>query len=408
MAYIHYKAGVQGVFAEFRQILACLDDSAILDRLQEYRPTGRPGWPLRSLWNAYIASYYLDLGNTNDLIRRLELDPALREVCEFGDDGLPGRRTFNRFIRRLADHNDLVEKCVAQLTTKLKKRLPGFGQQVAIDATAVRTHSNPNKKSKVTGEVSDPDAAWGVKHSARSKEKESTEFFFGYKVHMVADATHDLPIAFTVTPGNESDSPEMREVMDKTIGMFKWFKPKVALADRGYDAMDNFTYLFKKGIDPIIHIRKPTAHDGLYDGIYNKDALPLCMGMEPMDYIGEDGEGRYIFRCRSEGCHLKDSTQGGTRKCDTVIAEDRLNNLRVFGDKTRRGTPEWKAKYKKRWSVERVFKSMKESRRLESHCVRGLKHITLHALMSTLSYQATAYVKAVNKEEMRWMVRKVA
>lgn len=66
--------------------------------------------------------------------------------------------------------------------------------------------------------------------------------------------------------------------------------------------------------------------------------------------------------------------------------------------------------YGKRWKIEQTFKSLKESRRLESHCLRGLKPIILHALMSTLSYQATALVKAQAGQlaDMRWMVRKVA
>ena len=96
--------------------------------------------------------------------------------------------------------------------------------------------------------------------------------------------------------------------------------------------------------------------------------------------------------------------------CDTVIVENPTANLRVLGGRTRRNSPEWKALYDKRWSVEWVFKSMKESRRLEEHCVRGLKYITLHALMSNVTYQASALVKVLegNLEGMRWMVRKVA
>ena len=43
-----------------------------------------------------------------------------------------------------------------------------------------------------------------------------------------------------------------------------------------------------------------------------------------------------------------------------------------------------------RQAIERVFKSMKESRRLERHCVRGLRQVMLHILMSTLAFQVTA------------------
>ena len=65
--------------------------------------------------------------------------------------------------------------------------MPGLGDEVAVDSTAVRTHSNPNRKH-----VSDPYAEWGVKNSAKAKEG-GKEFFFGFKVHMVADAVYGIP-----------------------------------------------------------------------------------------------------------------------------------------------------------------------------------------------------------------------
>ena len=400
----------QASYGELEAIFQEVDASQLLSELGKRRWQGRPGYDLTALWRGYLASFKLNMGSTNDLIRSLQDDPLLRELCGFGDT-LPHRTTFNRFVKRLADYPDLVRDCLCQINNQLPDLLPGFGDVVSIDATDVRSHSNPQKKKAATGLPSDPEARWGVKHSARSKETEKTEWFFGYKVHMVADATYDLPIDFKVTAGNRNDSPELPAVIETAMDTFDWFDPHTVLADRGYDATTNFEGLYLlHGIDPIIHIRKPTAQDGLYDGIFTADAVPTCLGMEPMEFVGRDGKGGLIFRCRSEGCHLKDSTQGGTKKCDTVVVEDPSENLRVLGGYTRRGSAEWKAKYKKRWSVERVFKSQKESRRLEDHFVRGLKNITLHCLMSTLSFQASALVKAKtgNKDSMRWMVRKVA
>ena len=76
----------------------------------------------------------------------------------------------------------------------------------------------------------------------------------------------------------------------------------------------------------------------------------------------------------------------------------------------RRDDPDWTKLYRLRQSVERVFKSMKESRRLEQHCVRGLRQVALHAAMSALSHQATAlaHLAGGETELIRWMVTKVA
>ena len=128
-----------------------------------------------------------------------------------------------------------------------------------------------------------------------------------------------------------------------------------------------------------------------------------------MEYIESDPEKGHLYRCRAEGCHLKDSKRGGIRHCDTEVWEDPTQNLRLFGV-IRRDSQEWRNLYSQRQAIERVFKSLKESRRLERHCVRGLRQITLHAAVSVLAFQATALVRVLAGEAamMRWMVRRVA
>ena len=49
-----------------------------------------------------------------------------------------------------------------------------------------------------------------------------------------------------------------------------------------------------------------------------------------------------------------------------------------------------KSLYKLRQSVERFFKTLKQSRRLNSHCQRGLARIALHCALSVLAFQMTA------------------
>ena len=225
--------------------------SVIWLTLQAYRKNGRPDHSLKALWRAYTASFLLNLPHTNALIRRLQDDPGLRDLCGFRDV-LPHRTTFNRFIQHLSHHTDQVEAIFVSLTDRLKELLPELGEVVAIDSTAVRTHSNPNRKI-----ISDPEARWGVKHSAKAKAG-GTEFFFGYKSHAVADAVYGIPLAQVVTAGNRGDSPMLPQVMEKTGALYDWWKPKIAIGDRGYDSNANHNWLDERRIIPIIHIREPS------------------------------------------------------------------------------------------------------------------------------------------------------
>ena len=353
------------------------------------------------MWRAYLASFFLNLANTNDLIRRLHGDSDLRAACGFIGP-LPHRRTFNRFIRTLSRHHEMVETCSSKVLGRLRECLPDLGQDIAVDSTVVRTHSNPKRKH-----ISDPEASWTAKHSPRAKEG-GKEWQWGYKVHMVADATYGLPLAQITTTAKRNDSPWLPAVIDKARAALPWLRPRAAIADRGYDAAANHRYLDGQGVLPIILIRK-TAQQGLVDGIYTKDGIPTCLGQVPMEYVRSDPARGYLYRCRTGGCHLVDSTRGGIRHCDDEVWEDPRRNIRLFGV-LRWGSKEWKALYGKRQAIERTFKSLKQSRRLERHCTRGLRMIRLHSLMSTLAYQTTALaaVRAGELETMRWQVWKVA
>ena len=398
--YNRQTGSAQDLLGQLAAIFASLDDSALLARLQEYRPTGRQGYPLKALWHAYVGSFVLNLPHTNALIRRLEDDDDFRHLCGFGT--LPHRTTFNRFILRLSRHPDLVELCLAQLTGQIKALLPDLGEETAVDATTVRSHCAPSRKP-----ISDPQASWTAKNSTQAK-RGGKEWRHGYKVHMIADANYGLPLAHVVTTASRNDSPELPMVFAKTESLYPWFHPSAVIADRGYDSAANHEFLRGKDALPIIHIRRK-ARGELYGGIYTKEGVPTCLGQVPMEYVRSDQERGHLYRCNPKGCRLTGSMSGGIRHCDTEVWEDPTRNVRLFGA-IRRDGPEWKALYAKRQAIERVFKSMKESRRLERHCIRGLRQITLHAMMSALAFQATALVKlrAGQADMMRWMVRKVA
>ena len=192
-------------------------------------------------------------------------------------------------------------------------------------------------------------------------------------------------------------------MIDKARAALPWLRPSAAMADRGYDAASNHRYLDDNGMLPIIHIRRTDQ-----DSIYTTDGTPTCMGLVPMVYVRSDPARGHLYRCQAGGCHLL-GTRRGVLYCDDEVWEDPRRNIRQFGV-LRRGSPEWKALYAKRQAIERTFKSMKQSRRLERHCTRGLRMIRLHALMSMLTYQVTALaaVRAGELETMRWQVWRVA
>ena len=394
----------KGGYGFLSAILDSLEDAHLLDTLQSYRRTGRPGYPLRAMWRAYLVKFILKIRFSNELLDRLRSSGKLRSICGF-DDVVPSESVLSRLISRLANHTAIVKNLLVCVTNKLRDLLPAsqpLGQVVAIDSTLFPSYSNPNRKH-----IKDPDARWGVKHSARAKEG-GTEWGWGYKMHLLSDANHGLPLDFIVTPANQSDSTMLPTVVSEARTVLPWLRPRYLLADRGYDSEANHKALVRQRIIPIIHIRKPTRTE-LHHGIYTTLGEPTCIGKVGMDYQGTDPKtGSHLFRCPPDGCHLKDSKAGATRHCDSTVWENPAKNLRIVGI-VPRASRLWKKLYAKRMSIERVFRSLKHSRGLEGHCMRGMRKILLQATMSVLTFQGTALARLRTGEpsEVRRMAVKV-
>ena len=287
---------------------------------------------------------------------------------------------------------------------KIPQNAPQVGDQLAMDSTDIDAYAKPPRRRR-SKPPTDPDATWGHRTPKRSKrKKEKGELFYGYKDHEIVDAHYGIPLAGITRPANESDTIFVEPALALLKRIHPQIKPKFFMADRGYDSLGNFEHLADRKITPIIAVRKPTAEDELYDGIYNAEGYPTCTGQMQMEYAGYDPDLGHRFRCRPEGCTLR-TTGTILHKCDTDYWQKPEGPaLRAIGI-VPRFTPAWKLLYKKRTTVERYFRSAKHSRLLNQHQCMGLSKVELHANMARIAYLATmaARLKADDVAKMRHM-----
>lgn len=383
---------------ELRGIFDALPDGDLLNKLQAQRWTGRPGHEIKALWHAFIAQYYLDLPTMNALIRRLEDDPYLVEVCGFDlNSPLPTRRTFNRFFETLSQRWILVESCFNEALNRLHTRLKDFGEVIAIDSTIIEAWSNPNRMP-----LSDPDAHWAHKKDDQGK----TIAIWGYKVHTVTDARYELPLGLIVTPGNINDTTQLIPLIHKLTAEFDWFSPKVIIADAGYDSMSNYEFIATKlGAVPIIRIRKQREKWASPD-IADHEGTPHCLAGSPFVFWGYDKRKGLKYICPEKVGKMTCPIWG---KCGTSVTWIKPSeDYRRFCP-IPRASRRWKVIYDQRQSAEHLFSRLKQHRRLDDHCFRGIEKITLHSLMAALVIQgsALAKLKARKRRELRTCVRKI-
>ncbi len=377
-----------------------------LESIGEARRNGRPGYPPRVMFRTYCMRFLLTERFTVGFVERLKGSPRLREICGLADR-VPSNATFSRFFTRMLESGFDVEQAIAQVAERVRGGRPGTGQVVAVDSTDIEAWANPNR-----ADVADTNARWGYRTSknksgGKDGKKKKTELFFGYKMHSLMDVEDGTPLVHIFLPANVNDSRILPLLVEKAEQTYGWFSPEYLLADRGYDSQANHKFLYDRGVKPIILPRKPTAHDGLYDGIYHKSGSPVCDdGKTPMEYVGTDQEtGWHKFRCPPSGCAMKARSNGAMRYCDTAaLWVHPEENLRALGVVARAG-PRWPELYRRRQVIERMFGSLKRSRLLNKHQHLRSDKIEFHVGMSVLTYAATTltHVQARDPEKMRNM-----
>lgn len=382
------------LFDELSQVFDCLPWPRLVAKLQLERWIGRSGYSIQMMLKAYLASYFLNMRNTNALIRRLQEDRTLRELCGFTKaKQLPNRRTFNRFLDRLELHQDLIQWCINNMLTELREILPDFGSLVAVDATDVHSHSDCDKIA-----VSDSEAGFVIKEGTTGGRK---KWAWGYKLHLVADAAYELPIAMSFTPGNHREMAEMMPLLRATKARLSWFSPRYIIADKGYDDYKNFEGVVKEfDADPIIKARMETP-------IFGTPAQPFCVAKLPLVYRCWDKNKGLQYQCperaRKATCPLPE-------KCSLKTVWVRpVQDYRRFGYRVPRHTEDWDIIYTYRVGIERIFSRLKGQRRLDAHCFRGLKKIELHCTLAMLCLVVGALAKARSHQvdELRDCARRV-
>ena len=414
---------------------------------------GRRGYSAQAMLCVFILQFLLNQRYNSYLLAYLNENSRLLAMC--GLDGAPSEATFSRYKKKLAGYQGLLDAifnkaaqhCAGEIERLreagvVPEDAPRLGEMLALDPTDIQAYAKPQgQHCEVVGEgnctkkhrvhcdspdrnactkhgkkpCSDPDARWGYR-TPKSKSgnvagkdgDDRKEWFFGYKAHVAADTYYQIPLHMTLRPANENEGPKFAEDLDKALERHPWLKPKFVMADKGYDALNNFKHTVKRGCIPIFAVRRPPQDKKTgkrrYEGLYDEDGRPICVGGESMAYLGTDPDGGHHFRCRTGGCWLKNKVDW-SRYCDSDHSEKPEGTLlRIMGI-VPRFSDLWRTLYKKRTGIERGFSSGKRSRLLDSHQLLKKAKIGLHVNVSQLATLLTTltHLMADDYKHMRHM-----
>ncbi len=222
---------------------------------------GTYDYPVRAMWNSVLAGIVFQHDSIEKLRQELMRNDQLREMCGFNNQ-IPPPWAYTRFLKKVLEQAVCMNEMFEQLVRQMREVLPDFGKHLAMDSKAIESFAASKNKNETPDGRRDIDADYGKKEcrgvDEAGKAWEKIFKWFGHKLHLVVDATYELPVAFKVTKASASDIAEGHAL----LAQIKQKLPKILetaetlAADRGYDDTKLVVKLWDEhGIKPVIDIR---------------------------------------------------------------------------------------------------------------------------------------------------------
>lgn len=395
-----------GDLERLQSVLAELNDEKLIQALYKIRGKGRNDWPCEAMWNSFVASFLFEHPSVQALLRELKRNKQLRKLCGFEPktvkqpDGsikiyvAPSASAYTNFLQNLMECQDELDEMFEEMVQYMYEHLEHFGEILMIDGKAIDSFGTKISENKKSGRRGEHDADWCRKqYTCSGKNGESivkTKKWFGFRLHLIADATYELPVAFEVTKasaGEQTIAKNMVKDMEKEHPEYLE-ECEYFLGDKGYDGSKLIEMLRKHDIAPIIDIRN-CWKDGEETHQYRNTNLIYNYKGEVW-YVEEDGtQTALIYKGYDKST---DSLRYGFKpqKDDKRIFRIKCEeDIRIFTP-VARGSHKWKRLYKKRTGVERINGRIDRDYKFEKHTVRGLEKMTMFISVTFLVYMGMA------------------
>ena len=151
----------EGGYLLLAAVLDGIGCGLLLDSLK--RTAGRPRYPVRAIWRAWISRNALEICS-QELVEWLRGSAEFRQVCGFSAE-VPGESAFGRFGKRLTGYQSLVDGCLTGVTQEVRDSLSGLREDVPVDSTLSSSDSAPDRQT-----VSHPNPEGAPKNKVRTED----------------------------------------------------------------------------------------------------------------------------------------------------------------------------------------------------------------------------------------------
>ena len=369
--------------ASVKKFLESIPDAKLLDVLRRHRGRGRNDCPVHVAWGVVLLR--IALRHTSFVATLAELgrnDALCRLIGIEGQGGVPESWNISRFLDVLGQepHFSELRRMFDTMIQRLGQTVPDLGRNTAGDSTALHARCKDNEKA-VGEEIADglPQPSGGRKEYIDDEGKVTKIVeWFGYKLHLLVDAKHEVVLAYRVSTANAADCKSLPELVQEGQANLPAGRIETLAYDKAADDNESHRLLNKVKIRPVIqnrHLWKEQTeqmlpgHDGTSNIVYDEagsvhcyDRTSLPIVRHPMAYIGYEPQRQTLkYRCpaRHEGWSCPhDAVCNAGKSYGKTVRVNRTIDLRRFPP-IPRATKKFERLYHGRTSVERVNARLK-------------------------------------------------
>jgi hypothetical protein len=365
-----------------RQLLETIDDAKLLEGLRRHRGHGRNDCPVHVAWGVLLLRITLRHTTIEATLAELTRNEGLRRLIGIErEEDVPQSWNISRFLDVLGREPHLSElrRIFDAMVQRLGVAVPDLGKDTAGDSTALHARRKGEASAEAEIAAGLPQPSGGKKEYLDDEGNVTRVLeWFGYKLHLLVDAKHEVVLAYEVTGANSADCQSLPNLVEEGQNNLPEGRIETLAYDKAADDNESHRLLNKARIRPVIHNRRLwkeqteqmlPGHDGRSNVVYDEAGTVYCYDRtsEPMlrhrmAYIGYEPKRETIkYRCpaRHEDWPCPhDAVCNAGKSYGKTVRVDRTIDRRRFPP-IPRATKKFERLYKGRTSVERVNARLK-------------------------------------------------
>ncbi len=388
-----------------KQFLASVPDAKLLEGLRRHRGRGRNDCPVHVAWGVVLLRIALRHVTFEATLGDLGRNEALRRLIGIEkEEDVPKSWNISRFLDTLGrePHCSELRRIFDTMVQRLGLAVPDLGRDTAGDSTALHARGKGDEAAKAEIAEGLPQPSSGKKEYLDDEGKVTKIVeWFGYKLHLLVDAKHEVVLAYRVTSANAADCKSLPDLVEQGQANLPEGRIATLAYDKAADDNESHRLLHKAGIRPVIQNRRLwkeqtermlPGHDGRSNIVYDEAGTVYCYNCtsqpivrQKMAYIGYEPQRETIkYRCpaRHEGWNCPhDAVCNAGKSYGKTVRVDRSIDLRRFPP-IPRATKKFERLYDGRTSVERVNARLKIFWGVDDGNIVGARRF--HAMVGTV------------------------